>query len=260
MGYTLVTGATGVLGKAFCRRLVLTDDLFLTGRSEEKLKDLKTELLSLRADAKIVVFPADLTDFTEREELFKFADEQGLKFSGAFLVAGVDTQMAFEKYTHEKIVFQTRVNFESTVAITHGVLARREKDLKILAVASVCGNQPMPYFALYSATKSAVINFFSALRHEVKDAKITTLIPSSIPTREDVKKDIEKQGWMGKAAAKSPEYIVEKALKALEKNKAKITPGFFNKTVCVLQKITPGFIKNTIIINKFKNKEKDAFN
>lgn len=259
MGYALVTGATGVLGRAFCRRLAQTDDLFLTGRSAEKLNELKSELLNLRKDAKILVFPADLTDFSQRENLFKFADEQGVKFSGAFLVAGVDTQMAFEKYTHEKIVFQTRVNLESTIAMTHGVLSRREKDLKILAVASVCGNQPMPYFAVYSATKSAVINFFSALRYEVKDAKITTLIPGSIPTREDVIKDIEKQGWTGKASAKSPEYVVDKALKALAKNKAKIIPGFFNKAVYILQKITPTFIKNAIIANKFKNKEKDAF-
>lgn len=259
MAYSLVTGATGVLGKEFCRQLVKTDDLFLTGRSIEKLQALKEELLTVRQNAKILIFPADLTDFSQRENMFTFADEQGVKFGGAFLVAGVDTQKAFEKYTQEKIVFQIRVNLESTIAITHGVLSRREKDLKILAVASTCGLVPMPYFAIYSATKSAVINFFSALRYEVKDAKITTLIPGSIPTRDDVKKDIELQGWTGKLSAKSPEFVVKKGLQALEKNKAKVVPGAFNKMVYFFQKITPTFIKNAIIASKFKNKEKDAF-
>ena len=69
MGYALVTGATGVLGRAFCRRLAQTDDLFLTGRSAEKLNELKSELLNLRKDAKILVFPADLTDFL-KEKIF----------------------------------------------------------------------------------------------------------------------------------------------------------------------------------------------
>ena len=259
MGYSLVTGATGVLGKEFCKRLVLTDDLFLTGRSLEKLTLLKAELLQINPTAKILFFPADLTDINERKNLFAYADENGVKFGGAFLVAGVDTQKAFEKYTPEKITFQTRVNFESVVDLTHGVLTRREKDLKVLAVASMCGTVPMPYFALYSATKSAVINFFQALRYEVKDAKITTLIPGSIPTRDDIKKDIELQGWTGKASAKSPEFVVEKALKGLAKNKAKVIPGAFNKVVYFFEKITPTFIRNAIIANKFKNKEKDNF-
>lgn len=259
MGYSLVTGATGVLGKEFCKHLVLTDDLFLTGRSLEKLTALKGELLQINPLAKILIFAADLTDFTDRQNLFAYADQNGARFGGAFLVAGVDTQKAFEKYTSEKITFQIRVNFESVVDLTRGILARREKDLKLLAVASMCGTVPMPYFAVYSATKAAVINFFQALRYEVKDAKITTLIPGSIPTRDDIKKDIELQGWTGKTSAKSPDFVVKKALKGLNQNKAKVIPGLFNKAVYFFEKITPTFIRNAIIANKFKNKEKDHF-
>ena len=33
MNYTLITGATGGLGGEFCRQLVVTDNLFLTGRN-----------------------------------------------------------------------------------------------------------------------------------------------------------------------------------------------------------------------------------
>ncbi len=58
MEYTLVTGATGGLGREFCRQLVATDNLFLTGRSKEKLEDLRSELLKISPNAEIEIFPA----------------------------------------------------------------------------------------------------------------------------------------------------------------------------------------------------------
>ena len=259
MGFVLVTGATGGLGKAFCYELIKTDDLFLTGRNQEKLFQLKADLQKINPDKKVEIFPVDLTDFNQREELFAYLDKQGVKFSGLINVAGVDTQKEFIKYTQQKIAFQVRVNLESTLSVTHAVLTRREKDLKILTVSSISGTVPMPYFAVYSATKASLINFFDSLRVEVKDAKITTLIPGSIPTREDIKKDILIQGWTGKASSKPPEFIVKKGLKALYKNKRICIPGAFNKFVYFIEKITPRRIRNSFIAKKWKNKEKDAF-
>ena len=259
MGYTLITGATGGIGSEFCRQLVLTDDLLITGRSEDKLNALRCSLLALRPNAQIEIFSADLTDFEAREKLFAFADEKKIKFSGLINVAGVDTQKAFVKYTHQKITFQIRVNVESTIAITHGVLLRREKDLKILTVSSMSGTVPMPYFAIYSATKSTLNSFFKSLRYEVRDAKITTLMPGSVPTREDIKRDIEIQGFTGKLSSKPVDFVVRKALKALEKNKQRVIPGAFNKFIYFIEKITPKSIQCRYVAKKWSKKEKDNF-
>ena len=237
MGFTLVTGATGGLGREFCHQLIKTDDLFLTGRSQEKLVELKAQLQKEYPQRKVEIYSADLTDFTQREEMFDYFDKNQIKFSGLINVAGVDTQKEFLKYTHEKITFQVRVNLEGTLAITHAIVSRREKDLKILTISSICGTVPMPYFAIYSATKASLINFFDSLRCEIPNAKITTLIPGSIPTREDIKKDILIQGWTGKASSKPPEYVVRKGLKALGKNKRVVVTGAFNKLVYFIEKI-----------------------
>lgn len=259
MGYTLITGATGGIGKEFCRQLVKTDDLLITGRSEEKLNSLKQELLSIRPSALIEIFKADLTDFKQREDLFAFADSRDIKFSGLINVAGVDTQKAFEKYTHQKITFQVRVNVESTIAITHGVLSRRERGLKILTVSSMSGTVPMPYFAIYSATKACLNNFFASLRYEIKDAKITTLMPGAVPTREDIIKDIEIQGFTGKLSSKPIDFVVKKALKGLAKNKRKVIPGAFNKFIYFVERITPKSLQMAYVAKKWKKKEKDNF-
>ncbi len=259
MAFTLVTGACGGLGKEFCKTLILTDDLFLTGRNEQKLLLLKEELQRIAPKKRIEIFAADLTSEEERKKLFVFADKKKMTFSGYVAVAGVDIQKEFVKYTPEKVVFQTRVNFEANVAICHAVLLRREENLKILIVSSMSGSTPMPYFAVYSATKSALINFYTALRHEVKNAKITVLAPGGIPTREDIKKDIEIQGITGKLSSKPADFVVKKALEGLEKNKRLVIPGAFNKFVYAIEKIVPTGLRCRYVARKWKNKEKDAF-
>ena len=259
MCYTLITGACGGLGKEFCRQLAATDKLFLTGRSEDKLERLKEELLAKYPKVEILIFRADLTSEADRKALFDYADEKGIKFGGYIGVAGADIQKAFIKYTPEKIAFQTRLNFEANIAMCHGVLLRREKDLKILAVSSMSGSLPMPYFAIYSATKRAVIDFYESLRYEVKDAKITVLMPGGIPTRADIVKDIEIQGWTGKLSSKPASFVVKKALKGLEKNKKRVIPGAFNKFVYAIEKLAPNAVKCGYVARKWKKKEKDAF-
>lgn len=259
MNYAFISGATGGLGGAFARKLVLTDDLFLTGRSEEKLLALKSELLAVNPAAKIEIFAADLTDEAERRAAFDYADEKGIKFSGLFNVAGVDTQKCFLRYTQEKLTFQLRVNVEATLSVTRYVLDRRAENLKILTVASMSGTTPMPYFAIYSASKAFLINFFTALRYEIKDAKITTLIAGGIPTRPDVINDIRVQGLTGRLSCKPTEYVVEKSLKALAKNKRAVIPGAFNKFVYFLEKITPQSLQCRYVAKKWARKEKDHF-
>lgn len=259
MAYTLITGACGGLGKEFCRRLAESDDLFLTGRSEEKLLKLRQEILEINPQRKIEIFKADLTSEKEREKLFSYADEKKMTFSGYIGVAGADIQKEFLKYTPEKIVFQTRLNFEANIAVCHEVLKRRAEKLKILTVSSMSGSTPMPYFAIYSATKAALINFYTSLRYEVTNAKITILAPGGIPTRADVIMDIERQGVTGKLSSKPAEFVVEKALRGLEKNKRLVIPGAFNRFVYRLEKLVPMSVKCRFVAKKWKGKEKDAF-
>lgn len=257
--YTLITGACGGLGEAFCKLLVKTDNVFLTGRNAEKLERLKELLLLINPKAEIVCFKADLTNEKERAELFAFSDENGIRFSGYIAVAGADVQKAFVKYDVPKLIFQTRINFEANVALCLEVLKRRAENIKILCVSSISGTTPMPYFSVYSATKCALINFYSALRYEVENAKITVLAPGSIPTREDVKKDIQLQGFTGKLSSKSPDYVARKAIKALSQNKHLVIPGLFNKLVYLFEKIIPINIKCRYVAQKWGKKEKDAF-
>lgn len=257
MGYCLITGATGVLGRIFAKKLIENNDLVITGRNEDKLKELSTELKSNNRD--VIYFSLDLSLSSDREAFYSFLEEKGIKVSTLIYVAGQDLQKAFIKYSEREIINQCRVTYEGALSVTNWVLKNREEDLKILVVSSITGYIPMPYFAEYSSLKGALISFFKALKSEETKAKITILTPSSILTREDVIEDIKRQGFQGKMAAKSPEYVVEKGLKALDKNKTICIPGLYNKLVIFFNNITPYCIKKSIVKKKFKNKEKNYY-
>ena len=262
MKYVIITGATGGLGKAFSYKMAEKgENLILVGRTMEKLNNLKTDILDKFKGVDIKLFTCDLTDKVSRQKLFNDIKDLNLQITKLINVAGVDTQMAFENYTQEKLLFQIKVNLEATISITKYVLDLKNGQLDILTVSSLCGVTPMPYFAVYSATKSALINFFDAIRYELKgkDVKISTLMPGSIPTRQDIIEDIKKQGLTGKLSSKSPNYVVKVALKQLEKNKRHIVPGFYNKIVYFFSKITPYSLQSKIIAKKFSIKQKDAF-
>ena len=261
MMYTLLTGATGGLGRAFATLLAQNGEpLFLTARSEEKLCALAEELES-RYGVKVLYYPCLLHDERSREELFSYIGKEGLTFSRLVNAAGADIQKAFEEYSQEKIIFQTRVNFEAAVCLTRFVLSHRAESLEILTVSSVSGIYPMPYFALYSATKSALVSFFSALRTEWKGrgVKITTVLPGAMPTRGDIREQIKGQGLWGKLAAKPPEWVAKKSLAAVCKNKRTYIPGFWNKMMAVFTAPIPLGVKMRFIAKRWSKLSKDAF-
>lgn len=255
--YAFITGATGGLGKAFVYALAKRGyALILTGRSEDKLLALKQEL-----NVPVIVCPADLSKADERTALFEEMEKQGIKINMLVNVAGADIQKPFTDYTQEKIAFQCRVNFETAVSCCHFAIKNRAERLEIINITSVSGIYPMPYFAIYSATKSALTSFSVALREEVKGKNIavTAILPGAMPTREDIKEQIKGQGLWGKLAVKSPAWVAEYSLKMVKKNKAKKIAGFWNKVMRVGTACIPTKCKLRFIAKRWSKISKDAF-
>lgn len=261
IAYTFISGATGGIGKALSKECVKKGyNLFLTGRSQEKLERLKLELLKIN-NVEIDYFACDIASPDDRSKMLEYIDKKGYLFDRIINVAGVDIQKPFLEYTREKILFQTRVNVEATIDLTYALLNKRALGLEVLTISSMSGVSPMPNFALYSATKSLLTNLFTALHYELKKDKIkvTVVLPGGVYTREDIIEDIKGQGIWGKLSAKTPEFVARKSLKALSKNKVKYIPGFFNKLLNFLMKIAPKKLVLNFIEKRWRNNRKDAF-
>ncbi len=260
--YTFISGATGGLGKTYA--FICGEkgyDLFLTARSAERLAALKKQLSEKFTGIKIEYFPCELTSDESRKTLISHIEEQGFKFDRIINVAGADIQKAFMDYTPEKAVFQIRVNCEATLLLTLGLLKNRAEKTEVLTVGSMSGVSPMPYFAIYSASKAFLQSFFTSLHYELKKdgVKVTTVLPGGMPTRPDLVEEIKKQGLGGKLSSKPPEFVVKKSLKAVKKNKIICVPGAFNKFLYFVMKIAPKRIVLRFIARRWKHYSKDAF-
>ncbi len=261
MGYTFISGATGGIGKAFVYECAKNGyDLFITGRSDKKLAELKEELLK-EYKIEVICFACDLTKEQSRKDMIDYLAGQKVVLDRIINVAGVDTQMGFMEYTLDKVLFQIRVNAEATVSLTHQLLQHKAERLELITISSLSGASPMPYFALYSATKAMLTNFFTSMHYELKKdgVKVTTVLPGGVPTRPDIIKDIEGQGIWGKLSSKPASFVARKALKKVRRNKVKYIPGFFNKVLNFLMKLVPNCIKLRFIANRWKKISKDAF-
>ncbi len=261
-GYTMITGACGGLGGAFVRLAVRKgDDLILTGRQEGRLRILKEKILADHAGLDVRIFAADLSDEGSREAMMKKILDARLKIKRLVNVAGADIQKPFEEYAQEKIAFQCRVNFEAAAALCRFAIGARAEELEIVNISSVSGIYPMPYFALYSAAKGALTSFSLALREEMKGkgVNVTAVLPGAMPTRDDVKEQIKGQGLWGKLAAKTPEYVAGRSLKAVAKNKRKVIPGFWNNVMNIFTRCVPMPLKLRFIARRWSKISKDAF-
>lgn len=260
--YALITGATGGLGKAFVHALAKRGySLLLTGRSEEKLCALQEEIVEAYPTLQTYIYAADLSDENSRKTLMEQIAADGMKISLLANVAGADIQKGLTEYTEEKITLQCRVNFEAAASLSRFAIENKSDNLQIVNVSSVSGIYPMPYFAIYSATKAALTSFSASLREEMKDkgVSVTAVLPGAMPTRDDIKAQIKGQGLWGKLAAKSPQSVAEASLKAAAKNKRKIIVGFWNKVMRVSTAWIPTAWRLRFIAKRWSKISKDAF-
>ena len=123
-------------------------------------------------------------------------------------------------------------------AVAPGMIER--KSGAILNVASTAAFQPGPKMAVYFATKAFVLSLSEALHEELKPRgiKVSCLCPG--PTRTEFG---EVAGFGGNGAfdrlAMGAAEVVEAGLKGLDKNKAVVITGTFNKIGALSTRFAP---------------------
>lgn len=124
-----------------------------------------------------------------------------------------------------------RTNLESTVALarefTPAMAARRSGS--VLIVSSMAGNQPMPNFAVYSATKAAVTSFAESLHEELRPhgVSVTALCPGSVATDfAAIAEMTHTERRLPGALIASPESTAKAGLDALSEGRRKAVPGW----------------------------------
>ncbi|MGH2985955.1 MAG: SDR family NAD(P)-dependent oxidoreductase, partial [Solirubrobacterales bacterium] len=141
--------------------------------------------------------------------------------------AGFGTHDRFWEIPEGRDAELVRVNCEAVVVLTRAFLPAMvgRGAGGVIVVASTAGMQPLPYEAVYAASKAFALNFTDALNAELRGTGVRCLAvnPGPVPTEWQ-----QVAGWdeMTKAPGTiSAEQVAREALAAYDRGARSLVPG-----------------------------------
>jgi len=231
--FALITGASAGIGKALAIEGAKRNwNLALIALPGENLQEF-SESLEKTYKIKTEFFEIDLTDEKAPQSVYEWCQNMDIQVDRLINNAGVGMGDHFDSLPHEFYEKMMLLNMVSLVCLTRLFLPELRKcpAASILNAGSLAGFYPSPYKSVYAATKSFVNMFSLALREELchSSISVSVLCPGSVPTNNDVKNRIPKNGYLARAAVLSSDRVARIAMNNMEKGKAIIIPGFVNK-------------------------------
>ena len=247
---SLITGASSGIGRDIARYLdKLGYELYLVARSEDKLKELTSEL----KNAHYYIY-----DLSKEDECYKLYDE--LKDKDIDLVvnnAGFGLFGYFDETDLDRELEMIDVNIKSVHILTKLFLKDMVKKDKgrILTVASSAGFYAGPYLNTYYATKNYVLKLMMGIYEELKvrksKVKVSVLCPGPVNTNFN---NVANGAFNTKGL--SSEYVAKYAVDKALKDKLIIIPGFMMKMGVFFSRFLPYKVQLKVIYKIQQNKNK----
>jgi len=236
----LVTGASSGLGAAFARALAERGaDLVLVARSQDVLHATADRLHSAYG-VRVEVIAQDLAQAGAAETVAARLAELGVSVDVLINNAGFATQGPWETIPAKRDHAQVMLNVVAVVDLTHALVPRmlERRAGAVVNVASLGGFQPAPRLAVYGASKAFVISLGQALSAELagRGVAVLTVCPGPVDTPFfDVLGS--RDAAIGQQLA--PEQVVEHALRALERGRTLVVPGWRNALTAHASRLLP---------------------
>ncbi|MFP6581309.1 MAG: SDR family oxidoreductase [Candidatus Hydrogenedentota bacterium] len=182
----LITGASSGIGEEFAKLLAKVGaNLILTARSTDKLEALQKSLSDAHS-VKVDVISEDLSQPGAATKLHQEIVTRGLHVDLLINNAGFGKWGMFLDFDTDCYNEMLNLNINSLIELSHLCLpAMLEKgDGGIINVASTGAFVPLPYSAVYAATKACVLSFSEGLYGECqgKGVHVMALCPGGTET------------------------------------------------------------------------------
>lgn len=249
-GHALVTGASYGIGEEFARQLAARGiSLVLVARSQDRLVALRDNLLSKHPGLDVRCVALDLSAPGAPAELFRSTQAASIEIALLVNNAGFGAFGEFSITDRSRLRQMIDLNIAALVELSHLYLQpmMQRGAGAILNVASIAGFIPLPYNAVYAATKAFVVSFSHALYDEARPYGVLVMVVN--PGRTETKffetagmdPDDSPTQWQ------TAEQVVGEALRAMDKGQRSITTGALNRLVLRLVAFVPrGWISAAI--------------
>ena len=236
----LITGASGGIGEAFARQLAaLGKDLMLVARSEEKLNALARDLASLHS-VQADVLVADLARHDSAAALYAETERLGLAVDLLVNNAGFAKAGEFSELPFDVQADMVRLNVNTLTELTRLYLPsmRLRGRGGVINVASNAAFQPVPYIAVYGATKAYVLSFSEAVAEEVAADGVTVMALCPGATATDFH-DTAGVWVQQQSSMPAPDEVVADGLRAFERRRRSFLHGATNQLTSIAARFLP---------------------
>jgi len=239
--FALITGASSGIGECFGRALAARGrDLVLVARSQDRLAKLAQELTARHA-VRVEATPVDLTEPGAAGRVAKDLRERRIAIDLLINNAGFGAQGEFWRLPLERQSQMIDLNVRALVELTYLLLPAMVELRRgaIVNVSSTASFQPVPYTAVYSASKAFVTSFSMAIAEELRPygVRVVTLCPGGTHTNFFDASQYEKRDFAG--GLQTPEEVVKVGLKALDRGRGLVISGLLNRLQVASQRLAP---------------------
>jgi NAD(P)-dependent dehydrogenase (short-subunit alcohol dehydrogenase family) len=204
----LVTGASRGIGKAIAEKFAQYGDrVYGTARQPESIQWAAGTLLPLDVQKEASVAQCIETILSQAGRIDVLVNNAGITITGAIEELSL---------TQVKAVFET--NFFGVVRMTQAVLPamRRQAAGRIVNIGSVAGFLPMPFQAVYAATKHALAGWTETLDLEVRRFGIRAILIQPGFFRTDIDRNSTTGSFIDSVYEDERSRVVEKIRLSVE--------------------------------------------
>lgn len=243
--YTLITGASSGIGYEMAKILAeRKHNLILVARNFESLQSIKYDFQE-KYHIIVKIFRKDLSMAANAEALYQKIQSDNLQVNYLINNAGVGNYGQFTETSLQEEINMIELNITSLVVLTKLFSKDMVKNGKgsIMNVASLLSFLPLPYFSVYSATKSFVLAFSETINAELEGTgvMVKALCPGPVDTGFSSSEMASTNAYKTNKPI-NPEFVAKEGIKLLFNKKTKKIVGFNNWFISNLPRITPDFI------------------
>ena len=246
----LVTGASSGIGRAFAVALARKGtDLVVVARRRAELDLLAAELIGTHGRS-VEVMEVDLVDPAQRGAVEARLADAGRPVDLLVNSAAIGTQGLFAAVPVDRQEREILLNVLALARLTRAALPGMIERGRggVVNVSSLAGDQGLPMWANYAATKSYVTNFSRALQTELRGTGVKVLILRPGLTRTGFYEEtgftpdtVPGPAWM------TAEAVAEGALRSLARGRRESVPGAHNRGLAIASRLSPWVLTREVL-------------
>lgn len=253
--FTLITGGCKGIGKALANECASRGlNVLLVSNDSECLLSARDAIRSRGVECHAL--PLDLTHDEAPAQVSDWVSQNNFSVNMLINNVGIGKGGMFHAMDMNDMQYMMKLNNKVLVELTYRLLPKLQLHPRsfILNLSSLEATLPLPYKAVYTATKNFVYAFSLAIAEELKfsNVKVSVVCPGPVLTNEEGFKRMNAHGGRSKLLMMHPEPVARIAMDGLLNGKRVIVPGFLNAVFFKLGSLLPTNVKMRLLERLFR--------